>query len=829
MKAPHRLQSQDGLDHRLDESEPHRHRLISAGNLDGLGLTEKGRLYVDAVASSPPARALGLHRVRNLIGDVPVPGLGVVLRAESASGEYFFLLEMLWRRDVTAIYDQPTSVPLNIVNRAGVTTRTTYTPDFLVVYKDCVAIYEVKADSEIERLCEQRKCDWRQENGEPVYVPARDYFEALGIHHRVVPNSTTSAVRADNLRMLLSVRDIEDTPRLARLREHITDIVRCDNLIQIGQLLARLHIEDVTPVLQLLDQGIIHVDLNRDLLSTPSKIWVASDPSFSQVVNAAGFRFKDAISKKRVVSTEKVPEPKHVIEVASRFAACGLMEEMPGLRRKSKRTIRRYRKRLRDNEDDPSTLFPCWSRSGNRNPRICQQHLDLINEVIGVTKGDPNRSSPSNGYLEYLSRCKGLKEVGPPVSPSTFHRHYLNFRSDQDHQLLRGGRRASNSAAASIEPQFRTLLPTRAFSVAHIDHNLVDISLLLGRTKHKPITRRPWLTAMVDAYSGEVLGLWLSYRSPCRHSCAMVIRDCVARHGRLPEVVVVDGGKDLDSVHFTALLATFAVTRFERPPEDPRFGKEVERLFGAFKENFARGLPGFVPPVSDARKSSGKVSPAHRARLKFHQLLEMLEAYVFNGYNLEPKPDAIDSRREIRAKSDASFPFNGRRVALDTAFLVQTAVDAPCARYQLTPGRGIRVYGTWYGCHALFRYTGPKKDVQVRIEPFDSSIAYICLGGEWHVCRSTAATINDALPASEVVERASGHHQLRALAESLAREAELESYEAKKSALGAVIGDDATNDPTKPVTRKSGAPPKAERARPNKRFEDIEDLSMDGE
>lgn len=829
MNAPHSLRGKADLDRLLDVSEPHRYPMLSVERLDGLGLTEEGRLYVAEVASSPPARFVGLHRVRNLIADVPIPQLGVVLRTESASGEYFFLLELLWRRDVTAIYDQPQAVPLGIINRAGVATRTSYTPDFLVVHKDCVVAYEVKADSTIQQLCEQRKSDWCQEHGEPVYAPARAYFEALGIRHRVIPNSRTSAVRADNLRTLLSTRDVEDTPRLARLRGRITSIIQSVDVIQVGEILKCLGIEDLTPILQLLDQGIIHADIDRSLLSVPRDVWVSNDPVLPRLASATGFRFKDAINAKEVVSTETVPEPRHVIEVAARFAACGLIDESPRLAKKSRRSRRRYKKKLRDNDNDPSVLFPRWSRCGNRKPRMSLRHLDLLNEVIAVTKGDPNLSSPSNGYLEYCSRYKGLEEVGPPVSPSTFHRHYRNFTGAPDHQFARGGRRASNAAAASIEPRLRSLLPTRAFSIAHIDHYQVDIGLLLGRKKNKPITRRAWLTAMVDAYSGEVLGLWLSYRSPCRNSCAMVVRDCVARHGRLPEIVVVDGGKEFDSLHFTALLASLCVTRFERPPEDPRFGKEVERLFGAFKENFARGLPGFVPGIADTRKTSGKFSPARRARLKFHELLGMLEAYVFNGYNHEPKPDALDARLEMRAKSDATFPFNGRRVVLDTPFLIQTAVDAPYECYQLTPGRGIRVYGTWYGCHALFSYVGPKKTVQVRIEPFDSSIAYVCLAGNWHVCRSTAASINDALPTWEVVARAAEHQQLRGLAASLAREAELASYQARKSAISALVGNDGTTDSMEQVARRLSTSSRAHHARSRRRYEDIQDLPMDRE
>jgi putative transposase len=550
------------------------------------------------------------------------------------------------------------------------------------------------------------------------------------------------------------------------------------------------------------------------------------------LLGSTGFRFKTAIASQGSVSTEHAPQPKHIGEVAARYAACDLIDPVEGLAEKSERTKRRYKSKLREHDGDPCALFPRWDRCGNRKSRISVEHKKLLDEVIEATKGDPNLSTPSNGYLEYCSRYRSssIKDHDRPVADSTFRRHYRCHGSgNTDFAQKRGGRRASNAAASSIDPLRRTLLPTRAFSIAHIDHYNVDIALLLGHAKDKSITKRAWLTGMVDAYSGEVLGLWLSYKAPCRNSCAMVIRDCVARHGRLPEILVVDGGPELDSVHFTTLLASLSVTRIQRPPEDPRFGKEIERLFGAFKENFARGLPGFIPGVAHARKISGKLSAAKRARLKFHELIDLLEAYTFRGYNHEPKPDAVESRLSMRAKCDAAFPFSGRRVLLDTRFLIQSAVDAPANCYQLVASRGIRVYGTWYGCPALYDYRGPKKHVQVRIEPFDSSIAYVCLAGLWHVCRSTSAAINDALPTMEVIGRTAEHHELRSLTASLARDAELAAYEVKKSALGSLVGIGSASAGKRKATGASHASPKVGHERASQRMDDVDDLVMDGE
>jgi hypothetical protein len=46
----------------------------------------------------------------------------------------------------------------------------------------------------------------------------------------------------------------------------------------------------------------------------------------------------------------------------------------------------------------------------------------------------------------------------------------------------------------------------------------------------------------------------------------MALRICVLRHGRLPQTIVTDGGKEFASVYFQSLLAAYECTRKTRPP-----------------------------------------------------------------------------------------------------------------------------------------------------------------------------------------------------------------------------------------------------------------------
>jgi putative transposase len=800
-------------------------------HLDALKLPARGVEYILAVASSPPARLVGGHRRRNMILDVPLPRFGTVLQAESVSAEYYFLLDVSRRRDVVAIYDQPQTIHLTITNRRGVRTPVPYTADYLIVYQSRVGVCELKQDSELAELCRSRPVDWQHGETGYRYLPAGRYYEDLGFEYSVIPASAVSSVRGENLRLLTAVRQADDSRKLQTFRQQILKELQTTEAMQIGALLKRLKTTDVTAVLQLIDQEALHTDLDHQLLSSPTSVWVSTIPDLPQLMTQSDARLASIFETQGTVSTDVVSDPRHHHEIALRYILCGLADgALPNLSSRSDRTKRRYRQLLRDSGGDPRALLPKWSRCGNRTPRKSEAHYAVMHEAIRNCRSDPNLTSPANAYIMYQSawhsRFSSENEI--PFSLPTFYRHYETLENCCDDAVSKGGRRLGNALAKTIDPRQRGLLVTRAFATAHIDHWNVDLHLIVCSIGGKPITLRPWLTVMVDSFSGEVLGMWLSYRAPSREACTMVIRDCVRRHGRLPEMLIVDGGQEFDSVHFTTTLAGLRVTRANRPPEDPRFGKEAERVFGVFKEQFARGLPGFVDDLANARKVSGGFSASKRAALRLPELLESLETYVFSGYNFGPKSGSLDVRVDLRAQSDAMFPFSGSRLTWDTEFLIQTSIEAPRDTHRLSPGRGVRVYSRWYSSQGLHDYRGFKKDLSVRVDPFDDSLVYARIDDRWHVCRSSNSIVNAALPEYEIIAKTAEHQQLRGLIRHVAIEATRCAYDLKMGCLKTSADSKLQkNTSSQNLTHETPAVPRGrKRAR---RLEDISDLPLEGE
>lgn len=801
----------------LSKAGPAAERLTEEA-LTSLGLSLDGISYVIETGVSPPARKVGRKRRRNLIFDVPLKSIpGVVLQAESMTGEFNFLVELDRRRDLVAVFDQPITIRVGITDSIGRRTRTTYTADYLVIDQQKVCAYEIKADSELERLIRERPADWIIDQDGYRYLPASNYFKSMGIEHVIVPVSSLSSLRADNLRLLTSAREAPDTKSYRKTRQGIRDLFGQESTMRLSDVLERIGEHDETPVLQLLDAEEIFADLDRVTLSDPSSVWVSTSLQLAKIAQESASSLANLL-RSSPVDTNDVIDPRYELEVATRLAIIqGTTRTNSKGEEVSERTIRRYRKAFVEADGDPRSLVPLWLNCGNHDPVIGTVHLSFLESLIRAGKGDQNDPSISSCYIAYEqafleAKCDLEFFDDRPVCRSTFYAYWDRISLKNEDSFNKGGRRLENQQADSFDPAKKTIIATRPFAVAHIDHWKTDLHLVVGYINGEKITKRAWLTAMVDAFNGEVLAIWLSFSDPSKKSCTMVIRDCVRRHGRLPEMIIVDGGSDFRSNHFFVMLATLKVVRCERPPEDPRFGQQVERLFKEFKDRFARGLPGFGISIERSRAVSAAFKAAKSSSLTLLEAFEAIEAFAFRGYNNSPKPGEASSRFAIRQRAERSYPHGGRNVIWDMKFLIATSIESPDKNYKLWTGRGIHVYDKWYSSPRLLVYRGYKKDISVRLEPYADSVIYVCIEGKWLECRNSEAPLQLAMAETSLLFRSAERHDLSALRAELTNDmnrcvaeivneklheiAKRKDSRSSKSATSSTDSDDLPESPT---------------------------------
>ena len=197
-----------------------------------------------------------------------------------------------------------------------------------------------------------------------------------------------------------------------------------------------------------------------------------------------------------------------------------------------------------------------------------------------------------------------------------------------------------------------------------MDHTELDIELVSSQTGRA--LGRPWISLLTDAFSRSPLAMYLTYDPPSHRSCMMLLRDCVARHHRLPDTIVVDGGSDFRSVYFEALLAYFGCTKKTRPAAQPRFGSVIERLFGTTNTQFVHTLRGNVQ-ARDSRHVTLSDSARALAVWTLADLYAAFCDYLFGVYLDLSHPALGDCPRTVFARGSftvghalsASYPMTG--------------------------------------------------------------------------------------------------------------------------------------------------------------------------
>lgn len=248
---------------------------------------------------------------------------------------------------------------------------------------------------------------------------------------------------------------------------------------------------------------------------------------------------------------------------------------------------------------------------------------------------------------------------------------------------------------------------------------------------------RPWVTFLSDAFSRSLLALWLTYDPPSYRSCMMALRECVRRHGRLPQTLVVDGGREFESVYFETLLARYECTRKTRPGAQPRFGSVCERLFGTAGTQFFHNLIGNTQLMREVRQVTKGVEPKAQAVWTLGSMAERLQVWAYDLYAKASHPALGRSPREAFAQGLLQTGARPQRlIPYDEEFLMLTRPTTRKGMALVLAGRGVRIHHLLYWCEAFRNPQVERTQVAVRYDPYDIGSAWAYVNQHWYECHS---------------------------------------------------------------------------------------------
>ena len=384
-------------------------------------------------------------------------------------------------------------------------------------------------------------------------------------------------------------------------------------------------------------------------------------------------------------------------------------------------------------------LIPRSSQRGNHGGKLPEGTRALLNQFV---EQDYETLKQKTRFATWAMLLRACEEKGI-VAPS-----YVTFclavrqRPVFESVLKRQGRRA----AYTHEPFYWQLAPTtprhgdRPFEIGHIDHTELDVELLCSGTGRS--LGRPWMTLLIDAFSRRCLALDLSFDAPSHRSCMMILRACVERHGRLPQIVVIDGGPEFQGTYFESLLARYECIKKTRPPAKARFGSLMERVFGTTNTQFIHNLRGNTQITRNVRQVTKAVDPREHATWTLGTLHERLSEYLFEVYDTIDHPALGQGPREaFRVGFEASGFRMERMIPYDQEFLMATLPTTPKGSAKVTPGRGVKIHHVYYWSSRFQDPAVENQRVPIRYDPFDAGAAYAFVQGHWVQCHSEYHTV----------------------------------------------------------------------------------------
>jgi putative transposase len=379
-------------------------------------------------------------------------------------------------------------------------------------------------------------------------------------------------------------------------------------------------------------------------------------------------------------------------------------------------------------------VLPKTAQRGNRGRKLPEQTCNLMNEYIEREYETLRQRTKYAAYALLLHHCREQGAIAP--SYKTFSLE-VKRRANAEQTLKRQGRRA----AYQRQPFYWELELTtprhgdRPFEICHLDHTEADIELCCAHTGR--VLGRPWVTFLSDAYSRRLLAVWLTFDRPSYRSCMMALRECVRRHHRFPQMLVVDRGSDFESVYFETLLARFECTKKARPPAQPRFGSVCERLFGTAATQFFDNLLGNTQLTRQVLLVTKSVNPKAQAVWTLERLHAHLSEWAYEIYDSLEHPALGQSPREAFS---AGLIHSGHRphrlIAYDEQFQLLTLPTTRKGTAKVIPGRGVKINGLYYWSDQFRDPTVEKTQVPVRYDPYDLGLAWTFVAHRWVRCVS---------------------------------------------------------------------------------------------
>ncbi len=691
-----------------------------------------------------------------------------------------------WDSNVIGYLDQPAPVDAAFSRDGRQTGRKAMILDYLFVSTDgtCWAVRCMTRESLDRRLAKKPHLYARDADGIAQYLPVVQSLGKLGVRHRVLTPDEMGPMLVRNFEFLSAYRnqyicntDVEGITDAVKEGPRTIVAVAAAAGVPVDAVLrsiCRGHVfADLKrcPLVET-EYTLVHPDLRAMAAYADDRSMTVSNGEFGDLVkngaiprhapriaeNSAteisdllweyagkdGGRKGKIILRRLDILRQIRLDNLAVDEAAARLGAC-------------RRTVYNYLERYDAAGTAPGEKFRSqvpYARKPVEKPRT-QAHERLDAWIMRHYYRKGRRTKPRLTVRQAYQRYSRLerKTGGQPFSLTTYRKRIKELGTPMAVQH-RDGKYAADAASPSVGlPSSR--LGEWPFHRVQFDGTVMDVALdcYENNVGPRPWTDRPRLLIAVDSFSRAVVAWYIDFQAESAEMALLTVRDLVRRHHRIPDISVFDHGPGFVSGALRLLLLGYCQreTMF-RPPGEPKFSGQVERVFETISDQLVKNIAGYMGRLQARRALTKRPDPRKDAIWALEGLEKFVSAFfalyndtVHEEIGMTPN-EALHDGWALRGNRAS------QRLVYDEQFRRAT-MPATSKKYVLDPKAGFHFRRNRYRnpsvSQAAGRLPNGKRTFHLHYDPEDSATVYARIDGAFHPFRADRAERLDSLAQKE--------------------------------------------------------------------------------
>jgi putative transposase len=636
---------------------------------------------------------------------------------ESHTVEQLFAYECELDRTVVGYYCQVPCTGIIRTTSRGRRHVSSATLDFLVFRADSITLVECKARSWLEKEAEKPESPWHRSNGTWINSALSQHADELDITFQAYAAPEPPAIYKQNLEACYAARWLSLTDAENRVMSQVVS-----RIARGGTTLATLYDEvegfDSRLAVAMLGKGLAFAPLRSCPLKDANRMVLYPEKDRAYGHDMRGLD----------VLREQLQQPRGLSAVSRASAAAyrvavrraSIVTEIAlGTIRgsgKMRALTARVMQQVENGSDLVECCIPAYKNSGNRTARLTADQQELVRFAVEEIWNKGKARTPLDVYLKMVSEA-GLRGIAP-VGKTTLYRA-IEAAGKSGNALHLRGMRGYQAARDRGDPCFKTLPPLAYGHTIHIDSSRFDSRIAPQLMDRLPAPYATFYVA-IDAQSTECMAYAFIFGPARTDGLALLLRDLVRRHGRLPMMVHVDRGAENLSRWALDFFAGYSSIRVS-PTAGSAWNGLAENLIREVNQQVADKTPGNTRNDKEGRGADGRHKSAKQMKLDFLTIIQQVEAYLFADLPRLRRSTGM-TPTDHREEAIEAFGLVGFPVAYDEDFLYRTSVPIELKK-SAVEGNGIRLSEGLYSTPDLLMKLRTCKVQEIRIDP--ASIAYI--------------------------------------------------------------------------------------------------------